>query len=76
MLNITIEYGTGNTFRGEFPEGTTLQEVLADPLVKGALGYGANVEPHVDGVPQPVAAPIAANDVVEVHDRAASKAAR
>ena len=73
-MNITIEYGSGNIFTGQFAEGTTLQQVLQDPLVKGALGYGANVEPHVDGVPQNVSSPIAAGDVVEIHDKAASKA--
>lgn len=75
-MNITINYGTGNSIsRSDFPQGTTIAQVLADPRVKGALGYGSNVEAHLDGIPQPGTNTVQDGDVLSIHDKACNKAA-
>lgn len=71
--SITVGYGRGYEATIDVPEGATIEEALA--AAKGALGFGANVEAHIDGVPQPGDAPVVAGDKLEVHDKACSKAA-
>lgn len=75
-VTVEIIYGSGRATTEEFPEGTTLAEVLANPEIKGKLGLGASVEGHIGGVPQKPETVIADGDVVKVYDRQCSKAVR
>jgi hypothetical protein len=74
MVNITIKYGTGNTLTKSFTTPVTISQVLQDPSVKGALGYGSNVEGHLLGVPQDGGITLRSGDVLSVHDKASTKA--
>jgi hypothetical protein len=69
-----VKYGIGNTVSRVAPVGTTIGALLADPQVKGALGYGTNVQGFVAGVPQGNNIPLRDSDVVSVHDVACTKA--
>jgi hypothetical protein len=73
IMKITVEYGTGNQATLEVPDGTSIDAALAS--ARGALGFGASVEAHIDSVPQPADAPVADGDTLQVHDKACSKAA-
>ena len=73
-LTVLVKYGIGNTISRVVPVGSTIGALLADPQVKGALGYGANVQGFVAGVPQGSNIPLRDSDVVSVHDVACTKA--
>lgn len=74
-ITITIKYGTGNTLTRNFTTPITIRQILQDRTIKGALGYGDNVEGRLGGVPQPDTNNLVNGDVLEVFDKACSKGA-
>lgn len=74
-ISITIRYGSGNTLTRTFGTPITVNQVLADRTIKGALGYGDNVEGRLNGIPQPGTNNLVNGDVLEVFDKACSKGA-
>ena len=72
-MRITIRHGTGNDLTKEFPNGSTLGSVLADPQVKADLGYGDNVAGFIGGVPQDESIVLADGATISVHDRSCEK---
>lgn len=81
-MRVKIEYGTGHECVTEFPNGTTVGCIVKNASVKGILGYGANVEGRIRGVPQsddtPLygtgATPPGVDHTVVVTDKACTKA--
>ena len=71
---VKIKYGTGNELSKDFPAGTTLGCVIGNQHVRGALGYGQNVQGHVGGVPQNDSTLIFEGMTISVNDKACSKA--
>lgn len=74
-IRVKIQYGTGNTTTRDLPRGATVGQVLTDPTVRGALGYGTSVEGHIDSRPMPTGTTLADCDHVQVYDVACTKAA-
>lgn len=73
-MNINIKYGSRNQ-NFDFAEGTSIDNVLNDSAIRGALGYGQSVEAHLDGVPQKGSITLRDGDTLSVHDKQCSKAA-
>lgn len=73
-MNVTFTYGTGNTATKTFAAGTTLGQALQNETLRAFLGYGANVEGYIGGVPQPNTTVLAAGMQVSIHDKACAKA--
>jgi hypothetical protein len=48
-MHITISHGVCNLLRKEFPDGTTVGSVLADPEVKEHFGFEDNMEARIGG---------------------------
>lgn len=74
-MSITVKYGSGNSLTKTFPVGTTVDGVLKNDAIKGALGFGNNVEGHVDGVPQTGSTSLRDGITLAVYDKACQKAA-
>jgi len=72
-MRVTIRYGTGNETTTEFPDGTTLSDVIGNPNVRGLLGYGQNVVGHIGGIPQQDSLTLFNGVVVEIHDKQSQK---
>lgn len=75
-MQVRIKYGTGNELSKDFPAGTTIGCVLSNQFVRGALGYGSNVQGFVNSVPQSDSTYIAEGMTISVHDKACNKAGR
>jgi hypothetical protein len=75
-MQVKIKYGTGNELSKDFPAGTTIGCVLGNQFVRGALGYGQNVQGFVNSVPQNDSTYIAEGMTISVHDKACTKAGR
>ena len=73
MPQVKVKFGTGNELSKDFPLGTTLGCVLKNQFVKGALGYGENVQGFIGGVPQADSTLIADGMTVSVHNAACEK---
>ncbi len=73
-MSVTIRYGSGNELRKEYPEGTTLGQIINDPNVRAVLGYGQNVTAHVGGLPQIDTVRAAQGMTISVQDKACTKA--
>lgn len=73
-MRVTIKFGSGNELVKEFPEGTSLGCAIKNPHVRGALGYGENVEGHIGGVPQDDSLTLRDGMTVSVNSRACAKA--
>lgn len=73
MINVTVQFGTGNIMTKEFENGTTLGQVLGNSNLKCGLGYGDNVAGHVQGVAQSSALTLWDGAVVVVHTKACEK---
>lgn len=71
---VTIKYGSGNELKKEFPSGTTIGQIIRNPSVQGALGYGNNVEGFVQGCPQHDNTQAADSMAISVHEKACGKA--
>lgn len=70
-IKVTVSFGVGNSLE---VEGTTIGECLQK--ARAALGCPAEVDVRVDGVTQPLAAPVAPGEVLQVTARAGSKASK
>ena len=70
-MKITIEYGTGNEYSQEFPEGVTAQDVATHPWVQAELGFGWGVDlvNASTGAFLPRKAPLSDGDYLWVYDR-------
>ena len=79
-MRIVIKYGTGNELTAENSQivrdlgpGLTASQVIRTPRIQAALGYGANVEAFIGGVPNDNAT-VVDGMTISVHDKACQKA--
>lgn len=57
MATVTVKFGVGNVAEKEFPAGTTIAQVVADPQIRGKLGLSgeaARYDAYVQGVNVPM----------------------
>lgn len=73
-MKATIKFASNELSRDNFPEGTTIGDILRDPNLRAVLGFGDNVEARIDGVTQDLSAPVRDGDVIFLATKAASKA--
>lgn len=73
-MRIIINFGLSNTLSRDFPSGTTVGEVLKNPNLKAALGYGDNVVAKIDGVTQDPSRQLVDGDEVDLEVQANKKA--
>lgn len=72
MKNITIQYGSGNQISKNIDGELTVGQAITQ--FRNVLGYGQNVEGHLDGIPQGNDISLEDGDVLSIHDKACSKA--
>lgn len=72
---VTVRFGLGAQVTLDFPSNATVGDVLRDERVRAALRFGDNVRALVDRVEQPLAAPIAHGDTIELEQKASTKGA-
>lgn len=73
-MNVTINFGRSNMVRREFPEGTTVGQVLSDQGARACLGFGDNAVAKIDGVTQSNEKRLVDGDVLDLEVRANQKA--
>lgn len=73
-VNVTIQFGGGNSLRRSFPQGTTVGQVISDPNVRSALGVGGNVRALINRVEQDANTPLDDGDTIVLETVANSKA--
>jgi len=73
-INVTVSFGSTNTFEATVPQGTTVGQLLARPDVKSELGFGDSVKPSIDNVDQPLTTTLRNGDVVVLTTVANTKA--
>lgn len=74
MLSITIRYGATNELSKSVRPGTTVQNILSDTTIQGALGFGSNVQALSDGQVLSSTATLSDGDVLVIETKANSKA--
>lgn len=73
-MQVTINFGVGNSITKSYPVGTTVSQVLGDSNLKAVLGYGENVTAVIDGVRQPGTAELSDGDAIQVETSVGCKA--
>jgi sulfur carrier protein ThiS len=71
---VTINFGLSNTVEKQFPENTTIGDVLANSGLRAVLGFGDNAVAKIDGSVQPNGADISDGDVIDIEVKAQTKA--
>lgn len=74
QLEITVRFGVGNSRGTSVPRGTTIAQVINDPVTKQALGYPNNVKALIRRVEQSPNTPVANGDVIDLETVGTSKA--
>lgn len=74
MITVTVNYGLSNSLTREFPEGTTVGDIIRNNNIMASLGYGENVVAKIDGVTQETSRRLADGDSVDLEVRANKKA--
>lgn len=73
-LTVTMHYGRTNMLtRDDVEEGTTFDQLLADPRNQAALRYGNNVEVLLGSVPQSGSNTVFDGAEITIHNRACTK---
>lgn len=67
-MEITFRYGVGNSLTNQVPNGWTIGHAKNDPVIRAALGFGANVKGHVCGIAQTDCTPLAPGMIVTFAD--------
>lgn len=73
-ISVSISYGADNSLTRSVPQGTKVGQLLADPAIKAALGFGDNVQAVIDGARQEAGATLRNGDEIVVESRACAKA--
>jgi hypothetical protein len=73
-VNVAINFGLSNSLSRTFPTGKSLGQVLGDPNIQAALGFGKNVVGKVDGVTQSASYILTDGDEVDIEIKANQKA--
>ncbi len=73
-MRITVNFGMSNTLSRDFPSGTTVGNILSDPNLKAALGFGDNVSAKSDGVTLDPGQVLVDGDEIDLEVRANKKA--
>lgn len=74
-IQVTIRFGGGNVLTRSYPVGTRVSQIIGDPTVKAALGYGENVNVLIDRRHVDMNYPVGNSVELVVETRANSKAA-
>ena len=73
-IGVTINFGLSNQLTRTFPTGTTVGELLNNPNLQAALGFGTNVVAKIDGVVQAPNNRLGDGDEVDIEIKANTKA--
>ncbi len=73
-MRITVNFGMSNTLSRDFPSGTTVGNILSDPNLKAALGFGDNVSAKSGGVTLDPGQVLVDGDELDLEVRANKKA--
>jgi hypothetical protein len=74
-INVTVRFGGGNALTRSYPVGTRVSQIINDPSVKAALGYGDNVNVLIDRRHVDLSYAVGNSVELVVETRANSKAA-
>lgn len=75
QYEITLRFGVANSRGTSVPRGTTIGQVINDPVNRQALGYPNNVKALIRRVEQNQNTPVANGDVIDLETVGTSKAA-
>lgn len=75
MNRYTVKYGLLGSVTNECEEGTTVGELLRSPAIRGALGYGENIQAVIRGQVVSMNEEVQHGDEILVEKKAAEKAA-
>ena len=75
MINVTIKRGLSGRLTLQFPEGTTVRQVISDNRVKSALDLPENVSVLIDGEEIDFTETVESGDVLEVERAQCEKGA-